>query len=74
MGQLAQLGERVGLLLFGFEEFGEVGDESTGKRDVAGLNLDVGCLSKGADDWQKRIGREGRCLVSLGVDNCGLLL
>ena len=70
-GQLAELGEGVALRLVGREPVGERGDDASGERDVAGLDLDAGGGRIRLDDREEGVRREERCLVGERVDDPG---
>ncbi len=66
-GQDRQAGEVVFDTLVGVEAVGEVGQDASCKRDVAGLDVDAGGRGKGLDDGEERVGGERRCFVGEGV-------
>ena len=66
---LAQIDQRIRHLLFRRQKFRE-GSQDTGcNRNVAWLDMHAGGLGKGADNWQKGVGRQQWRLVGQGVDD-----
>ncbi len=49
--------------------FGELREQARGQRDVARLHDDAGGACERLDDWQQRVGGEGRGFVGVGVDD-----
>ena len=68
-GELAQFHQGVGDLLIGGEIFRKSSENPAGQRDVPSFHGDAGMLGESFDDWQQRIGREGRCFVGLRVND-----
>ena len=71
LGQLAQLGERIGNALFVSEALGEIGENTPGQRDVLQLKLNAGTLRERAQDRQQRLRRQRRRFIGLRINNLG---
>ncbi len=71
--QLAQLGQVVGYALLFGQVVAELGQDARGHGDVAGLDVDAGCVGEGADHRQEGVRRKQRRLVGQGVDDGWLL-
>ncbi len=68
-GQLAQLGECVIDTLLGLEVLRETGDDPAREGDVTALDRDTRGRGVGLDDGQERVGRQGRGLVGVRIDD-----
>ena len=69
LGQFAQECQTIfNALLFG-QALGEGSENTTGQRNVAQINFNIGCGSKGADDRQQRCSRQSRGFISECVDD-----
>jgi hypothetical protein len=69
LGLVTELGEGVGDALALLQELGEEGDDPSGQRDVTGFHSDTGLRRVRLDHRQERIGRQGRGLVSVRIDD-----
>ena len=69
LGELPELGQRVGDALPVVETVGELGQDPAGQRDVAVLDLDVGRPGERPQDRQQRVRGQRRRLVGQGVDD-----
>jgi hypothetical protein len=67
--ELTELGERVADALVLGRCSGKSGEDATGQRDVAGLDVDTGGRGEGLDDRQERVRGQHRGLVGEGVDD-----
>ena len=71
-GERTELGEIVRLPPFGGQALRKVGEDPTGKRDVARLHHDASGPREGLDDRQQRVGGEGGRFIGVRVDDlCG---
>ncbi|MCY1420912.1 hypothetical protein D9M71_365490 [compost metagenome] len=68
-GQGAEFCEVVRYRFVSTQAFREAGENASCQRDVAGFYGDVSRCREGFDDWQQRVGGEGRGFVSEGVDD-----
>ncbi len=68
-GQLAQLGECVIDTLLGREVLRETGDDPAREGDVTALDRDACGRGVRLDDGQERVGRQGRGLVGVRIDD-----
>jgi hypothetical protein len=68
-GQGAEFGEGVADPLILTKTIRERGDDATGQRDVADLDVDPGVLGEGLHDRQEGVGGQGGGLVGLGVED-----
>ena len=71
LGQLAELGEVVGLPPLGRQMLGKAGEDAAGQRDVSRLDDDAGGAGERLNDRQQRVGGERRGFVGVGVDDLG---
>ena len=67
--QLTEFGERVARLLLRRQPLREVGDDATGERDVAKLNVNTHLLCEGLHHRQEGVGGERGGFVGVGVDD-----
>ena len=71
--EFTEFGEGVARLLLRRQPLREVGDDATGERDVAKLNIDAHLLREGLHHGQEGVGGERGGFVGVGVDDGRIL-